>query len=74
MISKCFCQCAAGYFRADRIIYYRDNMFSLVSNGGMEAQESAGKKDGSQIKIAMRILKDYAGEMVMSRASRSCFR
>ena len=37
---------------------------NAIKSKRMEAQESAGKKDGSQIKIAMRILKDYAGEMV----------
>ena len=47
------------------IVFRKDKTFLLDwMQVYMEAQESAGKKDGSQIKIAMRILKDYAGEMV----------
>ena len=47
------------------IVFRKDKTFLLDwMQVYMEAQESAGKKDGSLIKIAMRILKDYAGEMV----------
>ncbi len=43
------------------IVFRKDKTFLLDwMQVYMEAQESAGKKDGSQIKIAMRILKDYA--------------
>lgn len=66
---------AANAIKSKRIIELTSNEAGIVFRKDktylldwmkvyMEAQESAGKKDGNQIKIAMRILKDYAGEMV----------
>lgn len=53
-------------FQRSHLINFRKDKTYLLDwmKVYMEAQESAGKKDGNQIKIAMRILKDYAGEMV----------
>ena len=51
----------AGIKRADD----KETMFLLDwMNTYMENQQKRGKKDGHQIKVAIQILKDYAGERV----------
>lgn len=51
----------AGIKRADD----KETMFLLDwMNTYMESQQKRGKKDGHQIKVAIHILKDYAGERI----------
>ena len=51
----------AGIKRADD----KETMFLLDwMNTYLENQQKRGKKDGHQIKVAIRILKDYAGERI----------